>query len=177
MLINRSVLKDKESTSMSKRIAYVKDIHIESPGGEPYYRVPGTDKLVTVDVLTVQVKDEVVEQRLPPFLVRQVTFLYERVADAKFADEKLEAIEADLYRADVRGLIKRQATDAAARGYWEFEDDIWVKLLAVTMKPSSPPNPAVGFNYVPFVRAIRDASTPPAEVELPAVTNSVPAQA
>jgi hypothetical protein len=164
---------------MSKRIPYVHDIHATNAGGEPLQKVPNTGTVTTLVVLVVQHGNDVHEQKLEPFKLRQIVFFFERVADAKFVDGISDAIEAELLRADVRGIIKRQENEAEARSYWEFDDATWTKLFGATMKPAAAINanltgiPAV--NYVPFILSVRDASTPAPEVELPPVTNGATA--
>jgi hypothetical protein len=164
---------------MSKRIPFVKDIQVESPGGEPYFKIPGSDRVTTMETIVVQVGNQMVEQKLPAWIIRQKVFLFERIADGKFTEGKDDAVEADLFRADVRGVVARQETEAIARGYWEVEDDLWVRFLAATMKPATPYNPAVSISHVPFIRAVRDAATVTAqEIDLPAMNgSSVAAQA
>lgn len=160
-----------------KQVAYVEDFQPESPAGEPYFRVPGSDKATTVERIAVQVKDEVVEQALDKFIIRQIAFLLERVSDENFVSEKLTPVEADLHRADVRGMIKRQAKAAKERGYWEFTDDVWSKLFAATMTPKGQISAGMGFNYAPLIIAVRDAKTAPNEIELPPATNGAVARA
>jgi hypothetical protein len=168
---------------MSKRIDFVPDIHVTNAGGEPLQKVPNTGNLTILAVMVILAADgkNAVEQTLEPFKLRHIVFLFERVADTKFVEGISDAIEAELLRADVRGIIKRQEIEAEARGYWEFDDAVWTKLFGATMKPAAPINgtlagiPAV--NYVPFILSVRDASTPPPAIELPPVTNGVSAQA
>lgn len=164
-----------------KRISYVPDIHATNAGGEPLQKVPNTGTVTTLVVLVIQHGNEVVEQKLEPFKLRHIVFLFERVADAKYVEGISDAIEAELERARVRGIIKGQEKEAATRGYWEFDDAIWTKLFGATMQPAAAINanlpgiPAV--NYVPFILSVRDAATPAPEVELPPVTNGARAQA
>lgn len=142
---------------MSKRIAYVHDLHLESPGGEPYYRTGSDGGISTIPNET-------------PWMARQLVFLLERIVDAKFVEGK-EPIDGEILRDDVRGAIKRQAKEAAVRGYWELDDASAQRLMNATMTPATPPNPGVAFNYVPFIRAVRDMTTPPEVIELPPVSN------
>jgi hypothetical protein len=164
---------------MSKRIPYVPDIHREAPGDEKYYLIPGVEVPVTSPTRLVRKADGSSEE-VPnaPWTIRQIGFLLERIADAKFVEGK-EAIEGELLRDDVRGIIKRQRDDAPRLGYWLLDnDDHYIRILNATVKPITPLQPpALAFNYVPFIRAVMGATTPAAEIELPPVTNGVAAQA
>jgi hypothetical protein len=164
---------------MSKRIKFVPDIHMEAPAEELYYRVHGSDGFTTVPTRQVRKADGTVgEEPNTPWMARQIAFLLERIADEQFVAGK-DGIDGELLRDEVRGIIKRQRDLAPTRGYWEFEnDDHAFRLVKATREPKTPMQPAMlVFNFVPFIRAVVDMTTPQAEIELPPVTNGTHAQA
>lgn len=156
---------------MTKRIKYVPDVHVTNDGGQPMQQIPGTGTLTVLEVVNITRGHEVIEQKVAPFKLRQVVFFFERVADEAYTNGQPDVIGNEIERADIRGFIKRQEKEAEARGYWEFDDAVWLKLLAASTKPKAPINAALpgipAVNYVPFILAVRDASTVMPEIELP----------
>lgn len=148
-----------------KRIAFVPDIEMESPAGEKYYRIFGTaDGATTSPTRQVRQPDgSFITEPNQPWLQRQLAFMLERIVDPAFVSEGKDAIEAEILREEVRGIIKRQAKQAAERGYWELEDAHALCLANATMHPKNALNPAVAFNLVPFILAVRDYTTPEPE--------------
>lgn len=161
-----------------KRIPFVPDIHMQDAGGDEYYRIPGTDRVCTIPVLLVPGLDgKPVEQKNAPWIERQYSFLLQRTADANCVKDIEDAIEAELFRVEVRTALKDQKDKAKARGYWELEDKHAQAILNATTKPATPINPPHTFNYVPFILAVKNQTTPAAEIELPPVSNGASAQA
>jgi len=132
---------------MSKFIPFVADIHMEVANGEPLFRVPGTDGVTTI-------KNET------PWKVRQLSFLLESVGDAAFT-EGLDAIEGEILRAETRGELKKQSKAIAPAGGYKLDDDAARRLMNAVMKPSGKPAfPALAFNNVPFILAVKNMTTP-----------------
>lgn len=161
-----------------KQIAFVADIHMENGESDPLFRVPGTGNITTLSGLRFARADgsPYIEPN-EPYMLRQLAFLLDRVVDPTFGDG-LDAIDAEILRDDVRGIIKRQAKEAAARGWWEFDDKHAQALLNATTKPKNPLmqlQPTLTFNLVPFIRAVKDQTTPAKEIDLPPVTNGAAA--
>lgn len=163
-----------------KRIQYVSEIPMEDGSGDSYFRVPGTDNVTTVGVLRIAGPDGKVEERkLEPWVQRQYAFLLLRTADAECVKHITDAIEAELFRVELRTALKQQKEFAATRGYWELDDAHALAILNATTKPTTPLGNGPIFNYVPFIRAVKDMTTPEAKSE-PAVTtpaNGAAAQA
>lgn len=148
-----------------KHIAFIEDIQMESPEGDPYFKVPGTGNTTTLAELRMQRADGSLYM-VPnePWKVRHLAFLLERITDAAFA-EGMDAIEAEILREDVRGILKRQAKQAHERGYWELDDDKHALALQnATMRTKSPlflqTIATLQFNFVPFIRSVKDLTTP-----------------
>jgi hypothetical protein len=162
-----------------KEIPYVADIHMEAPNEEPYYRIPGVADGFTQNATRRVPKPDgsIGDEPNAPWMVRQIAFLLERVADAKFV-EGMDAIDGELLRDDVRGVIKRQRELAPKRGCWRLEnDDHANRIMQATVKPAAPMQPAaLTFNCVPFIRAVK-AMTTPAEASEPVAVSNGSAQA
>lgn len=176
-----------------KRIAYIKDIQIEGLDGEPYFKLPNAGQftqdmyshLVTQDGKIVIGPDGEPTKRLnPPWLYRQVAFFLERIADEKYvtaagcAPAEETPGMAQLLREDARGEIRAQREAAAKRGYWEFSDEMAARLLNVSMRPTGSLfqlQPSLAFNMAPFIRAVKDQYSPPAEEAVQAPPNGASA--
>ena len=163
-----------------KRIPFVPDIQMESPDGEPYFKVPGTGNTTTLEALRMQRADGTMYlEPNTPWKVRQLAFLLERITDPEFAKD-MDAIDAEILRDDVRGMLKRQAKEAGTRGYWELDDKPALALSNATMKTKGPllqTIPALQFNFVPFIRAVKDMTTPEEKPAEKSATNGAAAQA
>jgi hypothetical protein len=147
-----------------KRIPFVPEIQLESPTGalifnpksgaaNPESQVPDLDS---------------------PAMTSQLNYLRDRISDAAFG-EGMEAVDADDLRYETRRALRTQEAEAKKRGYWLLDVPAAEKLQHAVLKykPQNPQAAAMGFNFVPYARAVR-AQTPHVEE---AVTNGVTAQA
>jgi hypothetical protein len=154
---------------MSKRIPYVHDIQLENPtGAKVFHAKEGGDPNSPV----------VDESR--PVLATHLAYLRDRVSDQSFGEGISAAIDADDLRYETRKCLREQEADAKKRGYWELDNDKAEKLLNAVLKwaPQTAEARAMGFNFVPFARAVRAQTPTPVEaIDLPPVTNGVSAQA
>lgn len=99
-----------------------------------------------------------------PVTESQYKFMLDLTAQDDFV-KGLSGFDVEFRRSDTRDLLRAQVKIAEMRGYWELDDDTANRLLEAAKNWKYRTSAVLTFNFVPFMRALRQMTTPPAPPE------------